>query len=66
MTLVKDLFIRQDKLVYKCNDYLYNKIMKLKNELLILDLDNGIINQCLIDAAKLFVSISIRGSKKVQ
>ena len=52
MTLVRDLFIRQDKLVNKCNDYLHNQSMKLKNESLMLELDNGSMNQCLVDASE--------------
>ena len=52
MTLVKDFLARQDKLVRKCNDSLCNQSIKLKNELLILQLNTGSMNQCLIVANK--------------
>ena len=52
MTLVKDLFARQDKIVNMCNNYLFNQRMKLKNKLLMIELDNGSMNQCLINAVK--------------
>ena len=52
MTLVKDSFVRKDKIVKKCNDCLYSQSMKLMNTLLMLELDNGSMNQCLIDTDK--------------
>ena len=50
ITLVKCLFMREDKLDSKCNDCPCNQSIKLKNELLILELDDGSMDQCLIGA----------------
>ena len=52
MTLVQKFLIWKHHIVRKHNDLLHSQRMKLNNELLTLELNNGSMNQPLVDASK--------------